>query len=281
MNSKFEHSVVIGTGYSTSLLDLEKHKAALVGKKVIAFQASFPLAYEMYDIFPDAWIWSDPHSALRGLEFLIEPDNKDLLVGKDLHIYIPKHLGTSMGLTHEYKKYTGTSPVWRDQKMFKQYYSLLEEVKKNKYITFVEVDCYTTKQMKTSPDKTKDCKNIFNNPVERFILSKPVLGSFEYKTDNSFQDVWGRENKLTSFVFPMMSYLRCKELGVIGFDFGGSRFYDTNSKTHAFDNTSNKLEDPVFKIVKTWTKEWYKYHNMKVYSIAKKGESGLVEILQE
>lgn len=279
MISKFEHSVVIGTGYSTFLLDSEKHKAVLEGKKLIAFQASFPKIYEMYGILPDVWMWSDPHSALQGLRFLLNPINKDLLVGKSFHIYIPSYLGVSAGLSHQYRKYTGTSPVWRDQEMFKEYYSSLEKVEKSENITFVEIDCYTTKQMKTMQDKTRDCKNVFNNPVERFILSKPILGSFEYKTDNSFEDIWGRENKLTSFVFPMMSHLRCKELGVIGFDFGGSRFYDTKSSTHAFD-TSKKLDDPVFKIVKTWTKEWYKYHNMKVYSLAKEGESGLVELLQ-
>lgn len=279
MSNKYEKSVVIGTGYSTSIVSREENKETLEENTKIAFQAAFPAIYELYKIMPDVWTWSDPHSALAGLRFLLDQKNKDLLGDKNIEIFIPKYLGTSFSTAQQYRKYTGTSPVWRNQNMFDEYYSSLVELQKREYITLSEIDCYTTKQIKTMPEKTKDCINIFQNPVERFILSKPVLGSFEYKTDNSFQDVWGRENKLTSFVFPMMSYLQCRNLGIIGFDFGGGRFYDSGNVAHAFD-IKNKLQDPVCKIVKTWTKEWYKYHNMNVYSLAKKGESGLVELLE-
>ena len=113
--------------------------------------------------------------------------------------------------------------------------------------------------MVTSPRKTKDCKNIFKNPVERFILDRPIIGSFEYKSDNSYIDVWGRENKLSFFVFPMMAYLGCRQLNIAGFDFGGPRFFNNNTQ-HAFSIDQSSLDDPVYKIVNIWAKEWYDYH---------------------
>lgn len=278
MNSDYSSSIVIGTGYSTSIISRKENKKLLEESCKIAFQAAFPHVYELYGIMPDAWTWSDPHAALSGLAFIDKlPDNHDF-GGKKLEIFIPKFLGIEYANMCEYRNYVGSSPVWRNYAQSEAYYGILDKIHKKRFISFREIDCYTTKQMVLQPEKTKDCKNIFNNPVERFLISKPVLGSFEYKTDNSLEGIWGRENKLTSFVFPILSHLGCKNLGVVGFDFGGGRFYDMKNTTHAFD-IKDKLQDPTCKIVKTWTKEWYKYHNMKVYSLAKQGESGLVDIL--
>ena len=279
MNNDYSSSIIIGTGYSTSIISRKENKKLLEENTKIAFQAAFPYVYELYGIMPDAWTWSDPHAALSGLKFIDMLSDESIFADKKLEILIPRHLGQDLRNMCEYRNYVGTSAVWRVEKLSRTYYGLLEKIQKKSFISFKEIDCYTTKQMVLQPEKTKDCKNIFHNPVERFILPKPVLGSFQYGTDNSYEDIWGRENKLTSFVFPIMSFLRCKNLGVTGFDFGGGRFYDLQNTRHPY-NIKNKLQDPVCKIVKTWTKEWYKYHNMNVYSLAKKGESGLIELLE-
>ena len=77
----------------------------------------------------------------------------------------------------------------------------------------------------------------------------------------------------------MMAYLGCRQLNIAGFDFGGPRFFNNNTQ-HAFSIDQSSLDDPVYKIVNIWAKEWYDYHTMKINSIVHQGESGLMDILE-
>jgi len=275
----FNKSIVIGTGYSVDTFFKNPEKEKIIkSNTTISFQASFYYGYEKYGFIPDVWTWSDPHAALEGLSFIL--DNKALFCERGLKIIIPNFVDTHFRSEQKYKDYSGTSPVWRNIDMERYYYSSLEKIKEVKGVNVEVIDVYTSKLITKQPLLTKDCQNIFNNPVERFILDKPVIGSFKYTTDNSYVDVWGRENKVSFFVFPMMTYLGCKSLGVVGFDFGGPRFYSENS-LHAFDvKKQDFFSNPVCKIVNTWAKEWYKYHNMKIYSLVGPGESGINDILE-
>lgn len=267
---------VFGTGYSTgTVFKSLQYSESFQDSTTIAFQAAFRNLYDMYGFLPDIWMWSDPHSSLEGLDLILS--NKEMFKEKPLQIILPKYSDTSC--RHSHRLYAGTSPVWRNVYMEEEYYSKLEEIKNVPGVIVTVQRVYTTKYMAMAPHKTKDCDNIFRNPVERFVLDRPIIGSFRYKTDNSHQDVWGRENKLSFFVFPMMVHLGCRDLEVAGFDFGGSRFFNENTQ-HAFSINQENLTDPVYKIVNIWTKEWYNYHGMKVNSLVGPGESGLVDILQ-
>jgi len=80
-----------------------------------------------------------------------------------------------------------------------------------------------------------------------------------------------------------MAFLGCKKLGVVGFDFGGSRFYNDNDR-HAFGWTTDSriadLDDPVYEVVNTWVSEWRAFHGMDIRSLVPPGESGLADILE-
>ena len=279
MKIDYKNSVVIGTGYSVdTFMNSKNCQEILNSNTVVSFQAAFHYAKQKYDIFPDVWMWSDPHASLEGLDFIL--NNKNIFQSglKSLQIVIPNFVDTSF--RHIHKDYAGTSPAWRDAKMGNYYYDSLEKIKKIKNIQVRILDVYTTKLITRQQELTRDCKNIFKNPVERFLIDRPIIGSFKYETDNSYINPWGRENKLSFFVFPVLQYLGCKSLGSVGFDFGGTRFYSDNDM-HAFNFLKDELsKDPTYKIVNTWAKEWYKYHNMKIYSLVGPGESGLNDILE-
>jgi hypothetical protein len=276
----FSKAIVLGTGYSVdTFFNKLKHPEIIKSNTTIAFQAAFYFAYEKYNFIPDVWSWSDPHSALEGLKFLLEKKQLFTSREKELRIIIPNFVDTSCRDRHT--DFCGTSPVWRDPELEKFYYDSLEEVKKIKNVSVQVLNVYTTKLIAKKPLETRDCQNIFTNPVERFVIDRPIIGSFRYSTDNSYVDVWGRENKISFFIFPVLVYLGCKSLGVAGFDFGGNRFFNNNSKHPYYSIDKEEVKrSPEHQIVKIWSKEWYKYHNMKIYSLVDSGESGLNDILE-
>ena len=275
----FSNTIVLGTGYSVDTFFKNPEKEKIIqSNTTISFQSSFFHGYEKYGLIPDVWTWSDPHASLEGLIFIL--DNESLFSESNLKILIPNFVDTSYREGSKYKEYSGTSAVWRYPEMERFYYNSLEKIKEIRGIDVEVLETYTSKLITKQPLLTKDCQNIFNNPVERFIIDRPIIGSFKYTTDNSHVDVWGRENKVSFFVFPIMAHLGCKSLGVAGFDFGGSRFFNDNTM-HAFSINKKEISsNPVCNIVNTWAKEWYKYHNMKIYSLVGPGESGLNDILE-
>ena len=163
---------MLGTGYSTgTVFKSEQYLRSLKGKTIIAFQAAFRNLYDLYMFLPDVWMWSDPHSSLEGLEMILA--NKEIFREKPLQIVIPNYCDSSF--RNEHQLFAGSSPVWRDATMYDLYYSMLEKVKDVEGVKVLSIQVYTTKYMVTSPRKTKDCKNIFKNPVERFILDRPII----------------------------------------------------------------------------------------------------------
>lgn len=274
----FTNSVVFGTGYSVRNF-FDSEKKIKKGTTSVCFQASFPNIIKEFSFFPDVWMWSDPHGALDGLRYIFESEKikKNYNEKNKLTILIPEPLDSTYKQNREYSNYFGSSPVWRNMNLFYEYYGLLDLLKNQKNLNFKTFPTYTQKQMITKPEETKECTMANEEPEKRFSLSKPILGSFEYESDNSYLHIWGRENKVTSFVFPVMHYLGCKKLGVAGFDFGGSRFFNQNVM-HPFQ--TGNFNDPIYKIVNIWVKKWQKYHKMDIYSLVEKGESGLNDILE-
>jgi len=275
--SNFSNCVVIGTGYSVKSFFKNDNLNELA--KVVCFQASFPNVIKEYNFYPDVWTWSDPHSALDGLNMIASGEvDENYNESNKLTILMPAPLGVSFLKDEKFRNYFGSSPVWRDKRLFYEYYGLLNLVKEKSNIDFISFPIYSQKQIVVSPSETVECNSIKNKPESRFDLSRPLIGSFEYEGNNTHYNNWGRENKLTSYVFPIMAHFGCRKLGVVGFDYGGSRFYDESKNVHAFQ--TGNFNDPIYKIVNIWVKKWQKYHKMDIYSLVEKGESGLNDILE-
>jgi hypothetical protein len=273
--------LVFGTGYSTETFLNKTEIDNLENKITIAFQASYHNIIKKWNFIPDIFLFSDPHSSLDVFEYILNNKEKFEKLEKEIHIIFPHFLGKDSVLGSDYRFYSGTSPVWRDSGMKEKYLGYLDQVPKIKNINFLELPVYTTKQMQTKPLESRECNGVFIDPLQRFIMKKPLLGSFAYHYSDNHYTFWGQENKLTSTLFPILTFLSCKKVGVSGFDFGGPRFFSRESNRHSYDHVDLKTnrDYPVFKVVKTWTKEWYKYHNVEFYSLLEKGESGLVELL--
>lgn len=120
-------------------------------------------------------------------------------------------------------------------------------------------------------------------PEVRFNFPQAILGTFPFRGNNSFVNKEITENKLTSFVIPILQKLGCKNLGVLGFDYGGGRFYDVKGlTTHGFDDKKIDMENnSTYKALNLWNKVWYPHHKMKLYSMVKREESRLNMLLEE
>ena len=120
----FSNTIVFGTGYSVDTFFKKKDYLNVVDSNTtVSFQAAFYFAYKKYNFIPDVWTWSDPHSAIEGLQFLLE--NKKLFTSnqRKLHIFIPNFVDTCFRNKHH--DFCGTSPVWRDINMENFYYRFL------------------------------------------------------------------------------------------------------------------------------------------------------------
>ena len=235
----------------------------------------------MFDIIPDVWTWSDPHSALEGLDLILNDFEFLKREEKELKILLPDYLDVSK--KEEVRNYCGSSPVWRVPQLRDYYYSSIEKVKELPGIQVETVPSYTTKLMHTQPNLTRDCANLWKNPVERFVVSLPIFGTFPYKSDNASMGPWGQENKLTSFIFPLMIYKGCRKLGISGFDYAGPRFYDKSLTRHAFtipDIDFPDFADPIVDAARLWAQDWKIYHQMEIESLVDSEFSALQSILQ-
>ncbi len=266
----YKHTLVCGSGYSVAELQ-NLNNDYLDNHTIIAFQQCFPHIITMYGIMPHTWTWYDPDSAMKGLRFLLDVKNKKLFDNRKLNIIIPK-FATLTYKNGGYRNCVGTSPVWRNKSLYQEYYSSIELLSNKHFVNIFEMDCYTSKELALHKEVQDICGNLLDNPEKRFSLDKPFFGSFPYSSDNHLDGYWGQENKLTCYVLPFCYHIKCNTVDLLGFDYGGNRFYDLNTR-HPFPKFTEGTEHPIYRITYTWIKEWYKYHKIKINSLATKNNT--------
>ena len=260
--------IALGPGHSVraKAQKIKKRK----GYEVLAFQRTFPHCLTILGIEPDYWLATDPYGFLEGLEYIVS--NKRNIKTK---ILVPDIFTTN---TANYRLHFGTTPLLRQQNGWETLQSLLELAEKYCKVEIVPVT--TTKFL----SKQKDLPGpIFGeDPYYRFMHDKVIIGSVPFDSESvvGTKFTWGLENKLSSSVFPVCSYIRAEEVYVVGFDLYGPRFYSSDSRHPWNDETQkdNAINIPL-DIIKQWT-GWSDLHNMKIYSASNPDETLLSKVLE-
>lgn len=219
--------VVLGTGHSVA------YNAAAVqktNKKVLAFHEAFPYCHSMYDIIPDYWTWLDPNSAVKGMKYLLESDDKEL---KKMKILVPSFAADSFAF---FRMYMGTTPLGRRPGGWEEYLDLL----------------YKMENIEAIPATTKKYDKLIGDPNSDY---KHMFGTFEFDSESVIgtQFKWGLENKLTSAVLPVCEWLCAENVYILGFDFIGPRFFSIDERHPWTDSTQKKTEAQIpLEAVRIW-----------------------------
>tara|TARA_Y100000289_G_scaffold65972_1_gene80890 strand:+ start:274 stop:1086 length:813 start_codon:yes stop_codon:yes gene_type:complete len=262
--------LVLGPGHSLKTMSSDI-KERQENYSVLAFQRTFPHCMQMFDIEPDYWTAADPYAFLEGMKYIIE--QKKQLKTK---ILVPDIFTTN---TATFRAYFGTSPLLREKDGWQVLQDLLEQVKN--YCSLEILPITTTKFL--SKQKKPLPGSIFGeNPFYRFMHEKVIIGSIPFDSEQvvGTQFKWGLENKLSSAVFPVCSYLRASELYVVGFDMFGPRFYSDDAR-HPWNDQTQKgevIQIPLG-IIKMW-KNWENLHQMKIFSASNPKETLLSKVLE-
>jgi len=225
--------------------------------------------------FGTSSVWRDPHRMSLYYGLLEEVKNLSYVDIVPIEATTTKLL-FYLNLYKEESEYNKNLWEWKYNKSFQDLMDQ-ESLKYKKNI------------MKADPNNFKNyphgdfyLNSLMLSPKVRFSFPQAVLGTFPFRGNNSLVNKEMSENKLTSFIFPILQKLGCTNLGVLGFDYGGGRFYAKEGVKHAFDNTRIDMENnSTYKALNLWNKVWYPHHKMKIYSMAKREESRLNFLLEK
>ena len=264
--SKF---IVLGPGHSVRSM-ATRIKDNSEKYNILAFQRTFPHCLTVLGIEPDYWTATDPYAFLEGLTHIVK--NKKNIKTK---ILVPDIFFTN---TANYRMHFGTTPLLRQKNGWETFQSLLNEV--TQYCKVDKIPVTTTKFLS---NKSELPGPIFGeDPYYRFMSEKIILGSVPFDSESVIgtKFIWGLENKLSSSVFPICSYLRATELYVIGFDLHGPRFYSSDSR-HAWNDETqkNNVIDIPLSMIQKWN-AWKNLHQMNIYSSSDPNETLLSKVLE-
>ena len=233
--------------------------------KTLAFQEVFPNCVEHLGLVPDYWTFADPNAALVGFKFLLD----NLSNGeryKNIKILVPDVFFKSLS---DYRMYFGTTPLMRVSKGWETFQALLQKV--SNLFNVIKLPVTTTKYIQLHEKNNSELKQIFDQEYIRFMCDKVIFGTVRFDSEAVVNDTfkWGLENKLTSSVLPICSYLRAKKVRIYGFDYIGPRFY-SDVATHPWSPVANienidKRVEYSLSLLKKWLL-WKQYHGINIVS---------------
>ncbi len=246
--------------------------------KKLALQKVFPHCLTLHGIEPDFWTWQDPHGSIEGLQFILK-NNQKL---KKMKLLIPDYVVDTYSL---FREYCGTTRINNEIK-WAIYLELLK--KAGEYVEVQVVPATTTKHIARRPFLNKDYaqKDLSDKDFYlRFMFEKVVYGTIEFDSDRIIgnKNKWGLENKLSSVMFPLGAFLKAKEVYPVGFDFIGSRFYDSNNSFGTWGNnvgTINEGMQIAIDAIKKWV-TWSSLNNMYIKSVIKEDTWILNSVLEK
>jgi len=255
---------VIGPGISS--LDYEPRE----GDKTLAFQEVFPNCIEHLGIIPDYWTFADPNAALSGFSLLLDKTSEHDKY-KNIKILVPDVFFESLAV---YRMYFGTTPLMRIHNGWEIFQDLLKRV--SELYDVISIPVTTTKYIQVYEKQSSELKQLFEHEYIRFMSDKVIFGTVKFDSESVVGDryKWGLENKLTSSVLPICSFLRAKKLKIYGFDYIGPRFY-SDIERHPWSNNPHDIDDRVqfsLSLLKKWLL-WYDFHGIKIVSGTKNKNS--------
>ena len=201
--------IILGT--SESILhyidDLKRLKNT--GKyQFISFGNSFEFFIEYLNFEPDYYFFMDPHSSLYTIDYLLR-NNKSQVKFVICDVFINKsrnELNNNLG-----------SSIIRSEKLWNKYINDIKKIK-NKYLIKTQINVSLFKKY-IKCNKTDFYKK----------LTLTFCTQFK-KTEFVSQNITFDKDKLTTFIIPLIIYLKIPKNFILGFDLKGGRWDDPSNK---------------------------------------------------
>lgn len=239
---------LLAVGPADSTIQLG-HKILEVDKdiKTIGLHRSFPYLKQKHDVDLDYWTWGDPNSTKMGFDFIRENPKEPIP-----HIILPYWFKT----IQQFNKMSGTSQINNFPDRIKEYEETLNKFASQGKLTYIDNAIPTRK---LTEDNRLD---IITDPKKRFDGNQIVFGTVPFDGKHS-ESQWAQENKFTTFILPISTFLGSSEVYCLGFDNRGPRINSNIPQAH---NDSKTIKNYMSKL-NPWVNQWADYHRIKIYSV--------------